>query len=378
MPPGCINWGDYTHLDRGEWGGILPAMTSRPPPPPARQPGAPASPPPAAEEVLPRVYRIACPFGDGGIVHVYYLDAPEPALIDTGVARSPGEVIGPALAGAGFALGDVRHIFNTHGHWDHMGGNEAVRAFATGARTYVNAEDAYLLQDVERHVHGYVSYPQRILGDAVGLEAMAVTLRRSIGTPTPVDVAVEDGATYRLGGGVRLRAIHTPGHSWGSTSYLMEVEGGAPTGANAGGALFTGDGVQGLGSRPGQLPLVFDDSQAYRATLVKLSEVAFQALCLGHSFCGLSPASGRDPVRRGGAARTFLQESGEGAKAVEEAMRSVLNTEGSTGFLPTARATLGRLAEPLALELDDGGLSARSLATLHAFYRELTGAPLPV
>ncbi len=326
-----------------------------------------------AEEVLSGVFRIACPFGDGGIVHVYYVDAPEPALIDTGVAQSPGEVIGPALAGAGFALADVRHIFNTHGHWDHMGGNEAARALAPQARTYVSAADEYLLQDVERHVHGYVSYAPRLVGDVAALDLLTETLRRSIGAPTPLDVAVEDEATFTLGGGLGLRAIHTPGHSRGSTSYLLQ----SASGDGASGALFTGDGVQGLGSRPGQLPLVFDDSRAYRETLLKLSDVPFQALCLGHSFCGQSAASGREPVRRGAAARTFLQESGAAAKAVEEAMRSVLNSAGDAGFLPTARATFERLAEPLALELDASGLSARSLATVHAFYRELTGAPLP-
>src|SRR5262249_49574243 len=152
-------------------------------------------------------------------------------------------------------------------------------------------------------------------------------------------VPVEDGGTYSLGGGVALRAIHTPGHSRGSTSYLLE---GA---RESSGALFTGDGVQGLGSRPGQLPLIFDDSRAYRETIVRLAEVPVTAMCLGHSFCGLSPESGRDPVRKGEAARTYLEESGEAAKAVEEAMRSVLAGVRNRGdFLPVARATLERLA----------------------------------
>ena len=327
---------------------------------------------PLAAPELPRVYRIPCPFGDGGIVHVYYVDAPEPALIDAGVRGSAAGAIAPALAAAGFELAGVRHLFNTHGHWDHMGGNEDVRAIATRARTYAHREDSHLLGDVERHVGGYVTYPMRILGDDSGLELMTATLRRSVGTPTPVDVAVRDGGTYGLGGGVALRAIHTPGHSHGSTSYLLEgAEGGS-------GALFTGDGVQGLGSRPGQLPLIFDDSRAYRETIARLAEVPFSALCLGHSFCGLSPESGRDPVRKGEAARIYLEESGGAAKAIEEAMRSVIaGVQDGGDFLPVARATLERLAEPMGVELDEIGLSTRSLATLHAFYRELTGAAVP-
>jgi hypothetical protein len=84
-------------------------------------------------------------------------------------------------------------------------------------------------------------------------------------------------------------------------------------------------------------------------------------------------------VRQGEAARTYLEESGEAAKAVEEAMRSVLagGGEGEQEFLSVARATLQRVAGPLGVELDRQGLSPRSVVTLHAFFRELTGAPLP-
>jgi hypothetical protein len=135
--------------------------------------------------------------------------------------------------------------------------------------------------------------------------------------------------------------------------------------------------VQGLGSRPGQLPLIFDDSHAYRATIARLSGVPFSALCLGHSFCGLGSEAGRDPVRQGEAARTYLEESGEAAKAVEEAMRSVLSRGGAQDFRSVARATLQTVAGPLGVDLDGQGLSPRSVVTLHAFFRELTGAPLP-
>jgi hydroxyacylglutathione hydrolase len=346
-------------------------------------PGTPgtASQPPAptvAEPALPGVYRIACPFGQDSIVHVYYVDAPQPALIDSGVLRSPGEAIGPALQRAGFSLGAVRHLFNTHGHWDHMGGNLQVRAAAPGCRTYAHQEDAYLLADVEQHARGYSTIQFRLLDDAPGREAQAAMLRRSVGTPAPVDEWIVDGARYDLGGGISLRALHTPGHSRGSTSYLLEGAGPQASALGAG-ALFTGDGVQGLGSRPGQLPLIFDDSHAYRATIARLSGVPCGALCLGHSFCGLDPESGRDPVRQGEAARTYLEESGEAAKAVEEAMRSVLagGGEGEQDFLSVARETLQRVVGPLGVELDRQGLSPRSVVTLHAFFRELTGAPLP-
>ncbi len=322
---------------------------------------------PRAEQVAPRVYRIDCPFGSGGLVHVYYLDTPEPALVDTAVKRSAPEVIEPALNGAGFSLGDVRHVFTTHGHWDHMGGHEAVRRAAPNARTYLHPADRHLLADVRAHTHGYSTYPSWILGDRRALEEQQQMLRDNIDVPTPVDVPVVDGQVFSVGGDERVRAIHTPGHSHGSTGYLLESSS----------AFFTGDAIQGLGSRPGQLPLVFEDTRAYRATLAKVADVPFETLCLGHAFCGLDPQSPQELVRRGATARRFLEESGEAAKAVEEAMRSVIETEGSAEFLTVARLTLARVAEPLGVQLDGSGLSVRSLATLHAFYREMTGAAPP-
>src|SRR5688572_19392436 len=103
---------------------------------------------PAADQVLSGVYRIGCPFGEGGVVFVYYLDAPEPALVDTGVKASPSGAIEPALNAVGKTLAEVRHIFNTHGHWDHTGGNEAARRLAPDALVYLNEADRYLLETV--------------------------------------------------------------------------------------------------------------------------------------------------------------------------------------------------------------------------------------
>jgi glyoxylase-like metal-dependent hydrolase (beta-lactamase superfamily II) len=322
---------------------------------------------PRAEEVLPGVFRLDCPFGDGGMVFVYYVDAPEPALIDTGINRSPVEVIEPGLRAAGKSLGDVRHILNTHGHWDHMGGNEAVRRVAAGARTYLNRNDRHLMESADVHVRGYSSYAWRLLHDQQALASMEQMQRAAIDAPTPVDVWVEDDQTVSLGGDQQVRVVRTPGHSDGSTSYLLEGRG----------VIFTGDGVQGLGSRPGQLPLIFDDSRAYRATIAKLSGLQLAAICTGHAFCGLHPSSGREPVRQGASARLYLEESGEAAKAVEEAGRSILEERPNLPFDEFARALFARLAGPLGLQLNGDGMSPPSMATAHACYREFTGAPKP-
>ena len=102
----------------------------------------------------PRVVRVACPFGQtGGVVYVYYIDAPQPALIDTGVAASPERNIEPALNAAGISIKDVRWILATHGHWDHIGGAAAARLLAgEGANLALHGADAELLGSRRAHM----------------------------------------------------------------------------------------------------------------------------------------------------------------------------------------------------------------------------------
>ncbi len=141
--------------------------------------------------------------------------------------------------------------------------------------------------------------------------------------------------------------------------------------------LFTGDAIQGLCGGVGRLPLVFDDSRAYRATIARVAGLSPVRLCLGHAFTGLPGGTEASPVREGAGARQFLEESGQAAKAVEETMRRVI-ASGDGGFVAVARTVLNRLVADLGVAIDDQGLNRRSIATLHAFYRELTGSPPPV
>ena len=93
------------------------------------------------------------------------------------------------LLDAARALG-VRSVLETHGHWDHIGAVEEVRA--AGIDVWVRTEDAAMLP----------SYDHLLEDDAV--------------------VAVGD---------LRLRTIHTPGHTPGSICFALE---GTPV-------LFSGD-----------------------------------------------------------------------------------------------------------------------------------------
>jgi glyoxylase-like metal-dependent hydrolase (beta-lactamase superfamily II) len=98
----------------------------------------------------------------------------------------------------------VRRVLTTHGHWDHIQAVEAVRD--AGIDVGISEQDAEMLP--------------------------------------AYDFVIPDDEVYKVGD-VRLRSMHTPGHTRGSTSFLLE---GKPV-------LFSGDtlfpGGPGNTSTPG-------------------------------------------------------------------------------------------------------------------------------
>src|SRR5438477_2179884 len=94
-------------LNRSEvWGSRMPGLVSK---------------------VRERVYCVAAPFGVGGLVHCYLIDAPRRTIVDTGTAPVPQESLLPALRELDWDTHDLRYIVNTHMHGDHTGGNAEMK-----------------------------------------------------------------------------------------------------------------------------------------------------------------------------------------------------------------------------------------------------------
>ncbi len=254
-----------------------------------------------------RIIPIACPFGPAGVVYVYYIDAPEPALIDVGVAGSPEGTIEPALAAQGIKLADVKWILASHGHWDHIGGAGTTRERVhADAKFAVHSADEALFSDPRTHIQGYQGVRFKFIDDTALYAAHDAMLLENLSNEVGADRALADGDRIDLGGGVTLTTVHTPGHSAGAVTFILDGADWA----------FTGDSIQGRGAHA-SFPLI-EHPNGYRASLKKLTEdVRPKRLLMGHRF-GALDGSVHENILEGDGVKTMLRESAELASRLAE------------------------------------------------------------
>lgn len=110
-------------------------------------------------------------------------------------------------------------LLTTHGHVDHVGGiGSVVRSTDPRLPVHVHELDRHMLLDPVATNGSFGRY----------LEQTGLDVR-----PPEVIVDVDDGQRI-TGAGMTFTALHTPGHTRGSTCFLLEVEGERTV-------LFSGD-----------------------------------------------------------------------------------------------------------------------------------------
>jgi hydroxyacylglutathione hydrolase len=221
------------------------------------------------------VHPIVSPWGRFGL-YSFYIDAPEPAIVDTGIASSPADGMVPALEAIGRRIEDVRWIFLTHGHIDHIGGAHALWEL-TGrqAKVVIHQADAPMLRSRQAHVDEYLDGRGQYLKDPDGASRVGAAVDAVISGAMEPTLLVQGGETISLGGDVTVFVHSIPGHTPGSVAYVIE-------GQND---VFVGDAVQVHGAANGFPGFV--DPAAYRASLQYLrDEIRPRHLYLGHPYRG--------------------------------------------------------------------------------------------
>lgn len=209
--------------------------------------------------------RVRCIRGNALSAHAWViLGDQHVAVVDTGSAERQ-DVLADGLRQLGLAPGDVRLVLHTHEHFDHVGGNGV---FPASTLIGAHASAARKIAEGDRFV----------------------TMLDGRAQPRP-SLLLTDGAEVDLGG-VTLRALHSPGHTSGSTCYFEPDLG----------LLFSGDTL----FAGGVLSYIAESGSLgdYISSLSRLGMVRVQRILPGHGRPSEDPLG--DIARARAAARSLL------------------------------------------------------------------------
>jgi hydroxyacylglutathione hydrolase len=207
--------------------------------------------------------RVRCIRGTSLSAHAWIVigDA-HVAVIDTG-APDRTEILRAGLNRAGLAPSDVSLVLHTHEHFDHVGGNAI---FPATTLVGAHALAARKMAEGDR----FVTMLETPLGRRPSL-------------------LLTDGAEIDLGG-ITLRALHSPGHTSGSTCFFEPDDG----------LLFSGDTL----FSGGVLSYIAESGSLgdYISSLTRLGMVRIKRILPGHGRPSSDPegdvARARDAARR--------------------------------------------------------------------------------
>ncbi len=194
-----------------------------------------------------------------GFLNAYLVRGERTVIVDAGYPSGAGRIVA-ALRRHRIASRDVSLILLTHGHLDHLGG-------AAELRLRLDAPTALHRLDTEIAVSGR-DRPLRPTGLAGRLFAGFAPRRAPAFEPDIIHDGQLDLAAYGIAG----RTIHTPGHTPGSISLLLDD------------CVVAGDLLAGgfLRRHAPRLPYFADDLVQLRESIERVSMVATGPIYVGH------------------------------------------------------------------------------------------------
>lgn len=136
-------------------------------------------------------------------VYVYLIEGENCYLIDSGVAGCQ-DIIIEELHRIGKNISDIKGIFLTHAHPDHIG-TAAWFKERTGCRVYASAGEKPWIEDID------LQFAQRPIPNFYKLAGKSVQ----------VGCILHDGDEITLEKGIILKAVSTPGHSAHEMSFQI-------------------------------------------------------------------------------------------------------------------------------------------------------------
>ena len=300
------------------------------------------------------IHPLVSPWGRFGL-YSFFLDAPEPAIVDSGVASSPAKGMAPALEALGRRIEDVRWILLTHGHIDHVGGAHALWEL-TGRRAQVviSEADAPLLRSRRAHVQTYLDVRSQYLQDPTAEEKQTAMTAAAVSGEMEPTVLVRGGETLSLGGDVTISVHAIPGHTRGSVAYVIDGQDD----------VFVGDAVQVHGAANG-FP-GYEDPRSYRASLEHLRDVVRpRHLYLGHPYRTTAGVPYGVELDREQAQHALQESLDIEARVADAAARY------GPQLTDSAYSPFARVAEDLGYTGDPTLEPSPFFTTLHGYRKEL-------
>jgi glyoxylase-like metal-dependent hydrolase (beta-lactamase superfamily II) len=176
------------------------------------------------------------------LVYSYILTGETMTLIDTGVAGCENAIF-DYIQSIGRDPCEISLIILTHSHPDHIGAAKTIRE-VTGCSVMAHPAERDWIEDVDRQ----------------NRERPVPGFSTLVGGSVKLDHVLEDGDVIDSDGTeeYEVQVFHTPGHSAGSVSLLVQREG----------ALFCGDAVPVEGDLP-----VYDDALQSVRSVTKLRAI---------------------------------------------------------------------------------------------------------
>lgn len=225
-------------------------------------------------------------------------------LIDTGVAGCENQIF-ENIRSAGRDPLEIALVILTHSHPDHIGAARTIQR-TTGCSIAAHPAERIWIEDIdlqnrERPVPGFTAL---------------------VGGPVHVDHDLVDGDIVEADetGAGEMLVFHTPGHSNGSISLLLQSER----------ALFSGDAIPVAGDLP-----VYDDAALSVKSVKRLRGIAGIQILL----------SSWDEPRRGDAAYQRIDNGLEYLRIVHEVVLT-LHNEGITDLMELTKKTAAALGLP--------------------------------
>ncbi len=201
-----------------------------------------------------------------GVDRVHIIRGDKTIMIDGGMAGQ-AKNFAKAIEKLSIKPEDIKLIVLTHGDWDHVGSVKEIKDL-TGARIALHQEEKDWLEKSMIH------WPPGVTAWGKMFDMVMKKCRSSLRFPAAqVDISLGNGGLSLAEYGIPGKIIHTPGHTGGSVSVLLET-----------GEAFVGDlAMSGppLRLSPG-LPIFADDMKQVRESWKLLIDAGAKTIYPAH------------------------------------------------------------------------------------------------